>query len=1008
MKFIKPTPTIRVSLGLVFLTVSIMFTGELIGIMPDSTDVSLDARKKLCESLAVQFSSMAHKDHVVSFGNTLKALVERNEDVLSAGMRSFNGRLLADSGNHQAEWLKLDPEKSNPNFVQVPIYRNNQRWATVEVRFSPLWTDSIFDILENSFVGMTLFVAACGFVGYFFFMKRTLRELDPSAVVPERVRAAFDALAEGVIIIDEKEHIVLANAAFSNKIGVSVQKLIGLRISELKWAPGNSSSLPWTRAMQTGHGETGVSLSLETDDGTLTLMANIAPISDGKSRNRGILVTFDDVTKLEKRNHQLKVMVGQITKKNEELHYLATRDPMTGCLNRRSFYEGFELLFNKSRGEGLDLTCIMADIDHFKLVNDNYGHSVGDDVIKLVADIYKEFGGEEDLVGRYGGEEFCLVFPANTIDQTAEIAERMRLRIKDESIEQFPQGPHITSSFGVSTITSGAENYDALCNQADEALYFSKENGRNRVTMWSPDHSTKQQPLVAPATPEQLALIADEPSEAVSAGAPPNANSDESKLAALVAAHQEITLDPPSVDVQDSLTGLPSVVLFRDRIEQALRRAERESESVAMLWLGINMVKNVNHSLGHLAGDQVLKAVVDRLSSILRSTDALAKMDDALDSPAISRINGDEFAILLTELKSEEDVTWIVKRIFEKLALPFAVEKQDHYLSGNIGISLYPQDGKTADELLKNASIAQDYAKNQKGHNKFQFYTQEINAISSKQLKLENELHRAVGSEEFVLHYQPKVDIHSGEIIGLEALIRWNHPTMGMIPPTDFIPLCEQSGLIVELGEWVLKTAFRQMRRWLDDDVFFGRIGVNMSAVQLRQKNIAERVIILLNEAGVDPQRLDIEITETILVENLEGAIAALTTLHDLGVTISIDDFGTGYASLNYLKHFPVDTLKIDRSFLSKVNVSPHDARIVSSITAIAQNMRLNVVAEGVESFAHLAFLQGLGCKQVQGALFSMPVSVEEVTELLVSTPSYRLSPPKQKEFTPRLVSGSS
>lgn len=460
----------------------------------------------------------------------------------------------------------------------------------------------------------------------------------------------------------------------------------------------------------------------------------------------------------------------------------------------------------------------------------------------------------------------------------------------------------------------------------------------------------------------------------------------------------------PFGESHDPLTGLPSATLFHDRFCQALIRAQREGDGVAVLWVGLNMVKNVNYTLGHQAGDHVLRVVVERLSSILRSTDSLAKVDDSENSMTMSRINGDEFAILLTDLKNEKAVTWIVKRIFEKLALPFAIDQYEHYLTANIGIALFPQDGRTSEELLKNASIARDYSKSQKGHNNYQFYSQEIDDISCKQLKIENELHRAIGSNEFVLHYQPKVELHSGKIVGLEALIRWNHPAMGMIPPNDFIPLCERSGLIVELSEWVMRTSFLQMRRWLKDDLFSGRIGVNISAVQLRRKDIAERVIVLLNETGLEPHYLDLEITETILVENLETAIAALKTLHDLGVTISIDDFGTGYASLNYLKHFPVDTLKIDRSFLSNIDVNPHDARIVSSITAIAQNMRLNVIAEGVETFARVAFLQGLGCQQVQGALFSMPVPVEEISEILRTTPNYQLSPPKNQPNNRKVV----
>jgi diguanylate cyclase (GGDEF)-like protein len=433
----------------------------------------------------------------------------------------------------------------------------------------------------------------------------------------------------------------------------------------------------------------------------------------------------------------------------------------------------------------------------------------------------------------------------------------------------------------------------------------------------------------------------------------------------------------------DSLTGLPNRLLFQDRMKQAIARARRHKQMVTVLLLDLDMFKRVNDTFGHAAGDELIKTVGKRLVDAIHGADTVTPRGEH-HSMTVSRLGGDEFGILITDLRSIDSVMRVIKRVIESVSESLKIAGNTVHMTCSMGLSLYPNDGLDPESLLRNADVAMYHAKRQ-GRNNYQFYCREINATTFQQLVMENQLRHAVDNEEFILYYQPKVEVRSGRICGMEALIRWDHPQLGIVGPTDFIPIAEETGLIIPIGEWVLRTACAQAAAWVNAGVREISVAVNLSAQQFRQKNLLEQIVETLDAAKLDPCHLELEITESTLMEDIEAVTGTLTALHNLGVKLSIDDFGTGYSSLSYLKQFPIDTLKIDRSFVRDIPGDPDDVAIVTAIIAMAHSMGLKVIAEGVETDQQLAFLQALRCNEIQGYLFHEPVARRQATEILTS-----------------------
>jgi diguanylate cyclase (GGDEF)-like protein/PAS domain S-box-containing protein len=420
----------------------------------------------------------------------------------------------------------------------------------------------------------------------------------------------------------------------------------------------------------------------------------------------------------------------------------------------------------------------------------------------------------------------------------------------------------------------------------------------------------------------------------------------------------------------DVLTNLPNRMLFKDRLEQAMKHAHRNKQTLGVIVLDLDRFKNINETLGHILGDKLLVAVSERLLGILN------------ESETIARFGGDEFTLLLPQVNSVEEATQHAQKIIELLAAPFRLNNHELHVTTSIGIAFYPDDGENSEILLKNAETAMYRAKEQ-GRNNYQLYASVMNVSAFKQLLMENSLRRALEKEEFVVYYQPQIDLKTQKIVGAEALVRWQHPDLGLVFPTEFIALAEETGLIVPIGEWVIRKVCSQSKKWQDAGHSKVCISVNLSARQFQQRNLVATISGILQETGLDPQYLGLEITESIAMKNADFTISALNELKKMRIHLSLDDFGTGYSSLSYLKRFPLETLKIDRSFVRDITTDPNDAAIVNAVVALAHSLKLSVVAEGVETEGQLSFLKTHDCDHVQGYIYSHPLSDENFVKTL-------------------------
>ncbi len=491
------TPAVRLSLGLVILTISILILAQAIGLAPGAERQQLDVRKRLAETLASQVGVAILRGDELLLQYLLESTVERNPEILSVAVRRNDGVVVAQTKAHAKNWAKAKPDESTPTHIRFPIMINGAKAADFELSFEPLLSESHPIFKLPTFVLLIIFVSLSGFVGYWYYIKRALKHLDPSAVVPARVRNALNILAEGVLILDRREQIVLANNTLIEHLQRTEQSMMGKKASSLGWfldPKQEAQDYPWLKAIGSGVKQTGVRVLLpDANDKETIFLVNAVPIMDAKGASQGTIAVFEDITELETKSRLLEDMIQQlaatqvaIENKNKELTFLATRDPLTNCFNRRALYEHLGSKFDGARTGDAEFSCIMADIDFFKKVNDTYGHAAGDEVIKMAANSLREVVRDLDMVARFGGEEFCVILPGAPLDQAQLIAERCRQKIE----EKVTNGIKVTGSFGVTSMRMGAVTSNELIQQADEALYYSKQHGRNLVTCWRPDMKT--------------------------------------------------------------------------------------------------------------------------------------------------------------------------------------------------------------------------------------------------------------------------------------------------------------------------------------------------------------------------------------------------------------------------------------------------------------------------------------------------------------------------------------
>jgi diguanylate cyclase (GGDEF)-like protein/PAS domain S-box-containing protein len=945
MKLPTFSPPARVSLGLVLLTVSILLIGDMFGLIPKSNHAMLASREKIAESLAIQISAAAYAGEMKTLQATLNGIVKRNDDILSVALRRFNGRLVAQAGNHQQRWLNSSDDAVTTH-VKIDLYKDKSKWGQFELVFAPLGSISVKGLFESPLVRLLLFTALSGFVGYLIFIKKTLRELDPSKVVPAHVKATLDALAEGVIILDESERIVLTNSRFADRIKVSSAGLLGRKASSLNWKLSQSNDVqpkfPWVVATELKEHQKGIPMNFETREGEqIAFMVNSSPIMDAKGNIRGAMATFDDVTQLEQKNSELAKALqmlresrDEVQQQNVELEVLATRDPLTNCLNRRAFFENMEIAFARAKESGQELSAIMIDIDHFKSINDTYGHARGDEIIKQVAELMSSSLRSNDIVGRYGGEEFCIYLEGMGANQAAGLADRIRQRIENNDAEA-----KITCSLGVSSLRSGAASAPDLVNQADEALYLAKKTGRNRVIRY--DKKAEIENWLALQQVEE--------------------------------AHKETEVGGVQVSEQ--------TVLY-SKLKNELEFAQKHDSIVAVLMINLDRFKGIVHTLGQNTSEKLLNIIEQRLREAMRRRDVIQHLNNKPSADSVERISREEYMVILTNLHSEDEISSIARRLMELVAKPVSIAKHDVLVTCSIGVSIFPEHSSQVEDLINKAAMALGEASRQ-GRNHLQFYNDVIQTAATAAVRIESKLSQAIERNEFHLVYQPRIDLQSGRITSLEALLRWEHPELGPVSPDMFIPLAEDSGIIIEVGEWVLREACRQVTEWRKDGLGDIRVSVNMSTKQLLDVALDSKIKQILEDTNAQSDWLELEITETAIMENLDMTKAMLVTLKDMGIHLSIDDFGTGYSSLGYLKYFHVDALKIDRSFVLDLAHDKHDQMLVSTISEMASRFGLTLVAEGVETYEQLDQLYKYNCDEIQGYIFSIPLLPTEAATLL-------------------------
>jgi len=978
-------------------TLSVILIADLFGLVPKRNVMQLELRQKICESLAVQLSVAASHSQYDIVNTSLEIFVSRNQDVVAAAMKKIDGETVTKFGNFTRFSAFSKEKTSDEDMIIVPIYAGEKQWGSVYVEFESLYSSGLFSILMDSIFGILLFVALFSFIGYMFILKKSLSVLDPKSVMPDRVCAAFNSLSEGVMIIDNKEDIIMANTAFAKKVDHTPEELLGVNISSMKWKHMNreqrqlNDDMPWKYAINDGVKKLGVALNLSAGkEGARLLSTNCSPIRDDSGNTRGALVTFDDVTDIEETNLLLENAVTTLRKsemeikhKNDELEVLATRDSLTGCYNRRAFYDLFIKAIEVAEKNHKSISVLMVDIDFFKSINDRFGHAVGDEAICLVADVLNNHCDNEGvIVGRYGGEEFCVALPGSDTEDAFNIAEKLRKAIQTTSHNLYEKGYSITASFGLVCNDGQGDSCSEMLDFADKALYIAKESGRNKVIIWRNDEASSDVDSGDAVVEDKLKNIHDNGD----AGSSTDAEKIlllRNKVAVLQNELSEYN-NSNEVETIDPVTRLPSTFIFKDRVNQAIAYSIRNKKLISIATLNIDMFSRINETMGESAGDDFLRAAGNRLKDILRDSDTVALLTLSGNiSPSLSRLRNDEFVLLLTGLENAEALTNIIQRIQEKFKGKIEIAGNDLYVTTSIGLSVYPQDGETPEVLMENSGRAQKQAKKLPGRSNFLFYSPEVNRMVVDQMQAEIELHDAIEQKQFILYYQPKLDLKTETIVSMEALIRWEHPDKGMVYPDDFIPTAEKTGMILEIGDWCLHTACKQAKKWVDMGVSGLRVSVNISALEFANDGFKDKVLHALKESGLSPNNLDLEITESTILADQKSANTLIDELHTLGITLTLDDFGSGYSSLSCFGHLEMDCLKLDKTFLEDAMVNNRSRMIYSGVVKMVRDTGVRVVVEGVETDEEYTYIRSLEVDEMQGYILSEPVNVESMTNLL-------------------------
>jgi len=946
------------------LSVSVLFVADFLGLREDPRASVHESRKALAAALVEQLSTLASTGDPSTVEKAVADFASRSTGTSAVALVLVDGSVPVRHGD--LALLQSEPGLSGGTRLDVPIFRDDAPWGEVRVAFAPSG-GVLRDLLWFAFV-------AIGSLACFgLFLGKMLVQLDPGRAVPEQVDSAFDMFTAGVVILDEGLLIVMINHAGAAIVERSSEALLGLCMEEaFPLQTSDDWQAPWVSTLHTGLRVSDQSLRLHGPKGESRLYSvNCTPVGGGSAEKRGVLVTLDDMTVIEHKNAELATTLRELRRsrdaveeRNAQLEQLATTDPLTGIANRRTLLERLATAIESARAERSPLGCVMVDIDHFKQVNDTYGHSAGDAVIRAVAHALRKACRKEDLAARLGGEEFVLLLPGLDAEAAFDVAERVRIAVIALAAGDELAVPTLSASFGVVELVPDMEGTAGILDAADQALYIAKQGGRNRVAIHGRD--TVPEPAAAASTAVQMS------------------ESDHvlARLHELELRLQERERDIVALREFDPLTGVPMRVLFLQRVAAELVRAERAGMLVGVMCFELRDLGRVVSTFGHAASDALVVAFVERLREGLRSSDLVSEITA---NHSLSRTTSNEYGVLLSDLHDAASALVVVARLRRLLSQPFLLGGDKIYLGANIGIVLSSPDVRVeAAALFDQASEARAEASTKPDKVSHAFASADLDVESHDYIRLESDLHDALEAGALETYFQPKFDLATRRVTGMETLLRWNHETRGFVRPDLFVAVAEANGLIERLSKLVLERTLEQILVWNSMGFDNLRVSINISPMQLHAESLVEDTLEALQRSGVAGRQLEIELTETSVLDCPDEARHALERLRAAGVGISIDDFGTGYTSLSLLADLPLDTVKIDRSFVVAIARGERHRAVVESIITMAHALKLRVVGEGVETNEQLETMARLGCDEIQGYLISRPLPADEISSFLV------------------------
>jgi diguanylate cyclase (GGDEF)-like protein/PAS domain S-box-containing protein len=810
----------------------------------------------------------------------------------------------------------------------------------------------------------------------------------------ELLRAVIDSIAEGVLILDAKGKVMTANPAAEAILGLSQEQIVGTEPTDMRWGPVHEDGSAWRDdehpsldTLATGRPRRDVVKGVRRPDGgrvwlSVSTTRVELPAPHG---GFGVVASFVDVTSavearhaLEQSEHRFRdlteLSADWYWEQDTQFRFIdMSRGAQAMGIPAQAFIGKRRWDFPWTNMTEDDWAAHIATLERrepFRDLQLRRRDANGESVIISVTG-KPVFDADGTFTG-YRGVGRNITQRKRTKRSLREIVERFRSLTELSSDWYWEMDADLRFTYvseGIRKVRGiGPESLIGKRRWETDRVGGDEEMASHRATLEA--HLPFRDFVLARSTADGRVTCVSHSGKPIfdDQGIFRGYRGVARDITARVHAEEELA----RMAHYDALTGLPNRVLLQGRLKRAMARADRGKTLLAVIFLDLDQFKEINDSLGHAVGDTVLKETALRLESCLRATDTVA------------RLGGDEFTILLEDVHTTEEISRVADKLLGAISESGEVSGHELHLSTSIGVTVYPIDDHDADTLLRNADLAMYHAK-QEGRNNVQFFSPDMSERTEKRVDLLGRLRGAVARNELQLHYQPQVDVRSGGIIGVEALLRWNDPARGLVPPMQFIPLAEETGLIMAIGEWVLREACRQAKRWLDAGLGPLTMAVNLSPRQFRQKNLVQMVAAILAETGLPPACLELEITESTMMHRAEEAAAGLRDLHALGVQISLDDFGTGYSSLAYLHRFPVHTLKVDQSFVRDIKSDRDDAAIVSTVISLARQLKLKSLAEGVETKEQLAFLRTRGCDSFQGYLFCHPKPAAEIEALLAS-----------------------